>query len=140
MFICRIRLAFQPLIYRALSFLGGELREDSLNLGVSSRVTWGESGCVFCPVCWVHMCKVVRHDPMDVAHPAPLSMGFSRQEYWSGFPCSPPGDLPDPGITSTSPTSTALAGGFFTTGATGQARVSIHNHVCITVSRGLKSL
>jgi len=34
------------------------------------------------------------------AHQAPLSMGFSRQEYWSGLPCSPPGDLPHPGITS----------------------------------------
>ena len=33
-----------------------------------------------------------------VAHQAPLSMGFSRQKYWSGLPCSPPGDLPDPGI------------------------------------------
>ena len=33
-----------------------------------------------------------------VAHQASLSMGFSRQEYWSGLPCPPPGDLPDPGI------------------------------------------
>ena len=33
-----------------------------------------------------------------VARQAPLSMGFSRQEYWTGLPCSPPGDLPDPGI------------------------------------------
>ena len=33
-----------------------------------------------------------------VARQAPLSMGFSRQEYWSGLPCPPPGDLPDPGI------------------------------------------
>jgi len=33
-----------------------------------------------------------------VARQAPLSMGFSRQEYWSGLPCHPPGDLPDPGI------------------------------------------
>ena len=32
------------------------------------------------------------------AHQAPLSMGFSRQEYWSGLPCPPPGDLPDSGI------------------------------------------
>ena len=32
------------------------------------------------------------------AHQAPLSMGFSSQEYWSGLPCPPPGDLPDPGI------------------------------------------
>ena len=38
-------------------------------------------------------------DPMDcIAHQAPLSVGFSRQEYWSGLPCPPPGDLPDPGI------------------------------------------
>ena len=36
-------------------------------------------------------------DPMDcIARQAPLSMGFSRQEYWSGVPCPPPGDLPDP--------------------------------------------
>ena len=39
-------------------------------------------------------------------------MGFPRQEYWSGFPFPPPGDLPDPGIEPMSP---ALAGGFFTT-------------------------
>ena len=44
-------------------------------------------------------------------HQAPLSTGFSRQGYWRGLPCPPPGDLPDPGIESMSP---ALAGGFFT--------------------------
>ena len=38
-------------------------------------------------------------DPMDLAHQPPLSMGFSRQEYWSGLPCPPPGDLPNPGKT-----------------------------------------
>ena len=38
-----------------------------------------------------------------VARQAPLSMGFSRQEYWSGLPCPPPGDLPHPGIQPTSP-------------------------------------
>ena len=43
---------------------------------------------------------------------APLSMGFSRQEYWSGLPCPPPGDLPNTGIKLVSP---ALAGGFLTT-------------------------
>ena len=42
--------------------------------------------------------------PWTVAHQAPLSMGFSRQEYWSGLPCPPPGDLPDPGIESRAPT------------------------------------
>ena len=50
--------------------------------------------------------------PWTVARQAPLSTGFSRQEYWSGLPCPPPGDLPDPGIEPGSP---ALAGGFFTT-------------------------
>ena len=39
-------------------------------------------------------------DPMDCS-PPPLSMGFSRQEYWSGLPCLTPGDLPDPGMEST---------------------------------------
>ena len=43
-----------------------------------------------------------------VACQAPLSMGFSRQEYWSGLPCPPPGDLRDPGIKPMSPASPAL--------------------------------
>ena len=41
--------------------------------------------------------------PWTVAHQAPLSKGFSQQEYWSGLPCLPPGDLPDPGIEPMSP-------------------------------------
>ena len=53
-----------------------------------------------------------------VAHQAPLSMGFSRQEYWSGLPFPSPRGLPDPGIDPTSLTSPALAGGFFTTSTT----------------------
>ena len=44
-----------------------------------------------------------------------LSMGFSRQEYWSGLPFPSLGDLPNPGIKPTSPVSPAFAGGFFTT-------------------------
>ena len=56
--------------------------------------------------------------PWTVAHQAPLSMGFSRQEYWSGLPCSPPADLPNPGIEPESLASPTLAGGFFTTSAT----------------------
>ena len=52
----------------------------------------------------------------------PLSMDFSRQEYWSGLPCPPPGDLPDPGIEPTSLLSPALAGVFFTTSATWEAQ------------------
>ena len=52
---------------------------------------------------------------------APLFMGFSRQEYWSGLPCPPPGDLPDPGTEPRSPTSPALVGRFFATSTTWEA-------------------
>ena len=48
-----------------------------------------------------------------IALRAALSMGFSRQEYWSGLPCPPPGDLPNPGIKPASFKSPALAGEFF---------------------------
>ena len=52
--------------------------------------------------------------PWTVAHQSPLSMEFSRQEYWSGFPFPTPGDPPDPGIEPASLISPALAGGSFT--------------------------
>ena len=57
-----------------------------------------------------------------VAHQASLSMRFSRQEYWSGLPCPPSGDLPDPGIEPAFLMSPALAGGFFTTRAIWEAQ------------------
>ena len=56
-----------------------------------------------------------------VPRQAPLSMGFSRQTYWSVLPCPPPGDLPNPGITPSSLTSPALAGRLFTTSTTWEA-------------------
>jgi len=56
-----------------------------------------------------------------VAHQAPLSMGLSRQKYWRGLSCPPPGDLPDPGIELMSLMSPALAGRFFTASATWEA-------------------
>ena len=55
-----------------------------------------------------------------VTHQTPLSVGLSRQEYWSGWPCPPPGDLPDPGIEPVSLLSSALAGGLFTTAPPGK--------------------
>ena len=58
--------------------------------------------------------------PWTVAHQAPPSMGFSRQEYWSGLPFPTPGELSDPGMEPTSLASPALAGGFFTTEPSGQ--------------------
>ena len=59
--------------------------------------------------------------PGTVVCQAPLSMGFSRQEYWSGLSCPPPGDLPDPEIESMPLTTPALADGFFTTSTTWEA-------------------
>ena len=52
---------------------------------------------------------------MDGSYQAPLSIGFSRQEYWSGLPFPPPEDLPDPGSEPVSHLSPALASEFFTT-------------------------
>ena len=58
-----------------------------------------------------------------IAQQAPLSLGFSRQEHWSGLPCPPPGDLPNPGMEPVSLASPALAGKFFTTSANWEAKL-----------------
>ena len=62
--------------------------------------------------------------PWTAAHQVPLSLGFYRQEYWSGSPFPSPGNLPDPGIEPSSFMSPALAGGFFTSSATWEALFS----------------
>ena len=64
--------------------------------------------------------------PWTIAHQAPLSMKFSRQDYWSGLPFPSPGDLPDPGIKPVSPVFLALAGGFFTTVPPGTPRRDVN--------------
>ena len=64
-------------------------------------------------------CVQIFATPWTVALQTPLSMAFSRKEYWSGLPCPPAGNLPDPEIEPKSPASPALAGGFFTTGPSG---------------------
>ena len=61
-------------------------------------------------------------DPMDCS--LPLSLGFSRQEYWSTLPSPTPGYLPDPGIEPTFPMSPVLAGEYFTTVPPGEPTVS----------------
>ena len=62
---------------------------------------------------------------------APLSMGFSRQEYWSRLPCIPPEHLLNTGIEPWSLMSPALAGGFFTTGATWKAHIISRRYLCM---------
>ena len=75
--------------------------------------------CFSCFRLFATLCK----EFATVAYQDPLSMGFSRQEYWSGLPFPPPGDLPDPGIKPASP---ALAGGFFTPRATWESSAFIY--------------
>ena len=68
--------------------------------------------------------------PWTVARQTPKPMGFSRQEYWSGLPSPPPGDLPNPGIEPISPASPALAGRFFTTEPPGKPS----NYIVVVLS------
>ena len=66
-------------------------------------------------------------DPWTVARQAPLSMGFSRQEYWGQLPFPSPGDLPDPEI---EPTVSCTAGRLFTVCATREAEVGSNVRLC----------
>ena len=83
--------------------------------------------------CWVT--SVVSDSVMlwIIALEAPLSMGFSRPECWSGSPFPSPGDLPDPGIKAVPSMSCALAGGSFNTSATCETQlcVCVCTHMCV---------
>ena len=86
---------------------------------------------VVCVCARVHVCTCTHSvvsdsvTPRSVAHQAPLSMGFPRQEYWNWLPFPPPGDLPNPGIKPASPVSLALAGRFITTASSGKLQIVI---------------
>ena len=77
----------------------------------------GERGVCACMYAQLFQAYLTLCALWTISHHAPLSMGFSRQEYWSGLPCLSLGDLPNPGMEPTSLMSPALAGGFFTTSA-----------------------
>ena len=72
--------------------------------------------------------------PHELACQAPLSMGFSRQEHWSGLPFPPPGGLPSPGIKPASLTRPVLPGEFFTTSATNVIQSPQRSKRCFLVS------
>ena len=76
------------------------------------------SMCMYLSCCY---CVQLFVTPWTVALQGPLSMRFSRQEYWNRLPCSNPEDLPHPGIEPESLTFPALAGEFFTTSVTWEA-------------------
>ena len=84
---------------------------------VLSEISQTCSHAVLCSVTSVMSDSVT----YGLSHQAPLFMGFSRQKYWNGLPCPPPGDLPDPGTEAVFLTFPTSAGGFFTTSATWEA-------------------
>ena len=91
---------------------------DAVLKGKSDQLYWQNftSSCI--RVCLQVQSCMPLCDPVDCSPQAPLSRGVPRQEYWSGLPFPPPGDLPDPGIELASLTPPALAGRFFTNSAT----------------------
>ena len=89
---------------------------QTYSLMVESLYPFATSMCSSWSLSLVQLCATL----WTVAHQAPLSMGFFRQEYWSGLPFTLPGDLPDSGIKLASLVSPALAGRFFTTEQSGK--------------------
>ena len=83
--------------------------------------------CVYAHACMLNHVRLFA-TPWTLAREAPLSLEFSRQEYWKRLPFPPPEDLPDARIKPTSP---ALAGGFFTTGSPGKP-VYIYTYIYYT--------
>ena len=81
-----------------------------------------------CSVAWSYstLCN-----SMDCSQQAPLSMGYSRQEYWNGLPFPTPGDLPNPGIEPASP---KVAGKFFTTEPPGSTMVLLYRKIRISMN------
>ena len=92
----------------------GDVR-DSVSIPGSGRSPGEGNGN---PLQYWHVCMLghvhLFATPWTIAHQTPLSIGFSRQEYWSGLPFPSPGDLSNPGIKTESLVSPALASGFFT--------------------------
>ena len=103
--------------------------ESPHNISFENTVLTQERGDICILMC-VHAFVLITSIMSDsfailwtVAHQAPLSMGFSRQEHWNGLPCPPPGDLPNSEIEPTSYMSPALSDGFFTTSAAWEVHV-----------------
>ena len=103
---------------------GWHLRCNGHELGRTSGDDEGQGSLACCSPCACVLSSFSRVrlfvTPWTVGCQAPLSMGFSRQEYWGGLPFPSPGDLPDPGIEPASLTSPALVGGFFTSESPGK--------------------
>jgi len=93
----------------SLLYINRNVAMDECNFRINSKIDESKSTCYLCLSVCVCVCVYFTQYvwlfviPWTVAHWAPLSMRFPRQEYWSGLPCPPPGDLPNPGIKPRSP-------------------------------------
>ena len=110
------------------------LASEPLNWRVSSLWPLLSILSIFGAVCCVKSLSRVRLFTAlwTVAQQAPLFMGFSRKEHWSGLTCPSPGYIPDPGFKSASVMSSALVGGFFTTNATWEALLVLFKKITDT--------
>ena len=103
----------------------GDLDQDLVRMKIPAKSPLFGRGLLWCPFKGCHSCVLsplsraqLFETPWTAARQAPLSMTSSRQECWSGLPCPPSGDLPNPGSRTASLMSPALAGGLFTSGTT----------------------
>ena len=115
---CPVYQAGMPCTY-SLCEINVGLAPNSLRISPGHSITTSDS---VVPSRCVRACVLNQYSRVRLfgtlwtgVHQALLSIGFSRQEYWSGLPCPPPGDLPDSGIEPASLTSAALTNVFFTT-------------------------
>ena len=133
-FHCRMSWASQPYIQQREGGTGGP-RDTELNREKATTDRWPGELRKGSPVTWSCFIKSVLGGELlsrvqffetlwTVAHQAPLSMGFFRQEYWSGFPFHPPGGCTDPGTKHMSLVSPVLTGEFFTGWAIGRPKLS----------------
>ena len=109
-----------------------KIRKTGINKKVKIEI-WSKDSELWLNVCMLTAQSLTRGwpfvTPRTTARQAPLSMGFFRQEYWSGLPFPTPGDLPKPVIESRSPESPAQSHGFFTTEAPWKPKC-----VCVSIS------
>ena len=95
-------------------FAATDTRKGSVLENYTCRKLEIPNNCLYLMQCCMLSHVLLSVIPWTLAHQAPLSVGFSRLEYWSGLPRPPPGDLPNLGIEYASLASPALAGGFST--------------------------
>jgi len=111
---------------RKAHIMSGVMTAKEPSIAKPSAITEEKNWLIVC----MYVCELNRvcllMTPWTVAHQAPLSIGFPRQEYWSGLPWPPPGDLSNLGIEPASFMAPALAGRFFTTSATWETQLNYH--------------